>query len=73
MSVKVKGGLTQPFVTTTGVKQGCVLSPLIFNLFIMGLPEALCDDSVDPVLLNNEKLSVLMWADGVLVLSLSAK
>ena len=41
MYVKVKGGLTHPFLTTTGVKQGCVLSPLIFNLFIMGLPEVL--------------------------------
>ena len=39
----------------------------------MGLPEALQDDgSIDPVLLNGEKLSVLMWADNVLVLSLSA-
>ena len=61
-------------MTTTGVKQGCVLSPIIFNLFIMGLPEHLHDDgSLDPVFLNNEKLSVLMWADDVLVLSLSAK
>ena len=64
MFVKVRDGLTKPFVTTTGVKQGCVLSPIIFNLFIMGLPEALDDDgTTDPVTLNNEKLSVLMWAD----------
>ena len=35
--VKRSQGLTQPIRTTTGVKQGCVLSPLCFNLFIYNL------------------------------------
>ena len=32
MYVKLSSGLTQPFITPQGVKQGCVLSPLIFNI-----------------------------------------
>ena len=32
--VKVSEGLSDPFVTTKGVFQGCVNSPIIFNLFI---------------------------------------
>ena len=32
--VKVSDGLLQPFYTSVGVKQGCVFSPILFNLFI---------------------------------------
>ena len=32
--VKVSEGLCQPFNTTAGVLQGCVLSPLLFNMFV---------------------------------------
>ena len=39
MFVKVDGGLTRSFVTTTGVKQGCIFSPLLFNFFINKLPD----------------------------------
>ena len=58
MYVKLTSGLTQPFVTSVGVKQGCVLSPLIFNLFIN-----------DPVVIADHKVQALMFADDVMVLS----
>ena len=38
MFVKVDGGLTKPFYTTTGFKQGCVFSPMLFNSYINKLP-----------------------------------
>ena len=68
MYVKLTSGLTQPFVTTQGVKQGCVLSPLIFNMFINDLPEQF-DDLCDPVVISDHKLQALMFADDVMVLS----
>ena len=37
--VRLSEGLLQPILTTIGVKQGCGLSPLLFNLFINKLPE----------------------------------
>ena len=36
--VRLSEGLLQPISTTIGVKQGCGLSPLLFNLFINKLP-----------------------------------
>ena len=70
MFVKLEGGLTDPFVTTVGVKQGCVLSPMLFNLFINKLPEVY-DTECDPVFIDGEPTHALMWADNVAVLSLS--
>ena len=35
--VRIKGGLSAPLWFTKGVKQGCVLSPLLFALYISGL------------------------------------
>ena len=32
--VKLSDGLLKPFTTTISVKQGCVLSPILFNLYI---------------------------------------
>ena len=72
MYVKLDQGLTKPFITTKGVKQGCSISPLIFNLFIDKLPK-MFDESCDGVLVNEKKLNCLMWADDCVVFSLSQK
>ena len=33
-AVRVNGGITEWFATLVGVLQGCVLSPLLFNIFL---------------------------------------
>ena len=66
MFVKVDGG----FVTTTGVKQGCIFSPLLFNLYINKLPE-MYDNDCHPVFVNSKPVHCLMWADDCVVLSTS--
>ena len=59
MYVKLESGLTDPFITTIGVKQGCVLSPILFNLFINRLPEVY-DSQCDPVKIDGEDVHALM-------------
>ena len=69
--VRVTGGLLQPITTTIGLKQGCGISPLLFNLFINKLPNVF-DQSCDPVYLGGKPLSSLLWADDLMILSRSA-
>ena len=57
--VRVGGGLTESFTTTTGVKQGCVLSPCLFNLFIL-------------IHFSGTPLPALIWADDLVCFSSSS-
>ena len=47
-SVKLEDGTTPFFNSFIGVKQGCNLSPTLFNIFINNVPN-LFDDSCEPV------------------------
>ena len=68
-SLKLNGGLTRSFRTGRGVKQGCILSPRLFNLFLNDLPE-IFDDECSPVSLGNDlKISCLLYADDLVLLS----
>ena len=68
--VRVAGGLLQPIATTIGLKQGCGISPLLFNLFIDKIT-TIFDKSCDPVTVDGEDLSCLLWADDLVLLSSS--
>ena len=39
--IKVDGKIGKPFRISQGVRQGCVLSPLLFNIFMAGLAKEL--------------------------------
>ena len=68
--VKLAGGLTKAFLANQGVKQGCVLSPLLFNIFLADLPSYLSDVSCEAVKIHQSNhISCIIWADDILLLS----
>ena len=55
---------------TLGVKQGEVLSPILFYLYINDLPD-IFGSECDPVEVNKHTLNTLMYADDIILLSKS--
>ena len=70
--IKLTDGLVQPINTTIGLKQGCVFSPILFNLFINKISH-IFDDTCSPVEINNVKVNSLLWADDLMLVSQTAR
>ena len=71
-SVKIGDSQTQPFQYARGIRQGCILSSLLFNLYINDLPYSFKNILSDPfVLPKGTKLSSLLYADDLIILSQS--
>ena len=66
--LKFENRTSREFITQRGVKQGCILSPKLFNIFINDIPD-IFDTNCDPVQLGTEKLNCLMYADDLILMS----
>ena len=68
-SVKLQNKIAPLFKTSIGVKQGCVLSPTFFSLYINDLVK-IFDDTCNPITLKSgTKISCLMYADDIVIMS----
>ena len=70
--VKIGDTITPAFITNQGVKQGCILSPTLFNIFLSDLQPVLETTLCDPLQLKEgEKIGCIIWADDILLMSKS--
>ena len=67
--VSLTNGLSPPFQSLVGLKQGCNLSPLLFNLFINDIPNMIDNSNSDPPYLGELSISCLLYADDLVILS----
>ena len=69
--MKIDGEISKPFESSVGMKQGCVLSPLLFNMFLSDLPD-IFGINCDAVCINDIDINCLMYADDIVIFSETA-
>ena len=68
--VKLSNRISAPFPVDIGVRQGCVLSPTLFNIFIADLCTSLTNDAAHGLHLDGKSvISNIIWADDIVLLS----
>jgi hypothetical protein len=69
--ITFSNGLSAPFSSERGVKQGDVLSHLLCHYFINNLVDDLNKDNTDPVVIGDTSVNILLYADDIVLLSQS--
>ena len=70
--IKITHGLSDSFEANRGVKQGDVLSPLLFNIFMNNIVDELKNANCDPINIGNMNINCLLYADDLVLLSSSS-
>ena len=68
VSIKIGDKLTEPFTSSLGGRQGDVLSPNIFKLFLNDFSDII-ENSNDSVYLQDKNISCLLYADDLILIS----
>ncbi len=67
--IKTYNGLTESFPVFVGTRQGCNLSPALFNCFMNDLPPILDNMNAHQPCLGKRKIGCLLYADDLVIMS----
>ena len=68
--IKIDGTLSNTLYPNQGVRQGCILSPLLFNIFLADLPRIFnVPECQTPIIEGRDKISCIIWADDLVLFS----
>ena len=70
--VEAHGGLSDWFEVTAGVRQGCILSPLLYDIFIDGLAKEI-SSKCKGIEMDNVCIKQLLYADDIVLIANSAE
>ena len=71
-SIKLNSGHLNDIHSNLGLKQGCPLSPMLFNLYIDDIDNVF-DDLCCPIEIQNEKINNFLYADDLVIVSKSSE
>ena len=67
--VLTSNGYTVSFDCPWGVKQRCLLSPILFNLYVNDLPDFFKEKGVFQIPFSEQELSLLLYVDNLVLFS----
>jgi len=71
--IRSEGGMTEEFETRKGVRQGYVLSPLLFNVYIAEIDIECKKREIGGVEIGKERIWNLAYADDIVLLAMNKK
>jgi len=69
--MRTEGGMTEEFETRKRVRQGCVLSPLLFNMYIAEIDIEFKKRGIEGVKIGKERVWNLAYADDIVLLAMN--
>jgi len=67
--VRTEEEISESFMTRRGVRQWCVLSPILFNLYMAGINEELRNRKIGGIEVGNTRIWELAYADDIVLLA----
>ena len=72
-AIKIKDGTLEPISSNLGLKQGCPLSPLLFNIFINDFSTYIPANTETDISLQGTEITHFLYADDLVILADSKK